>query len=270
MHLIVQAKTATHFFFIHTNKASLFPQESLKFSSKMKTKASQHNKFLRIITVPVRALSRARDFYVRSLTDYADRMNYGSAMPIPVTSQVTALPRSFSVSSARSHAEPGLVRASTTRSMGDRAELESYIKQQMKVPPVGPRPGPTGMPPRSTSVAMGRIDEDRPCCYFGEDSVSDSSFVNSKYSRSKSHAVTPRRLQAFWVWFWFWFFFLVAYFVKRIVLWFEWEKKCFFCLLNDVKWSPGDRGLSIGSKWPEFEFFFMTWILIKFMLLKLK
>ncbi|XP_057793199.1 uncharacterized protein LOC131009808 [Salvia miltiorrhiza] len=162
----------------------------------MKSKASQQNRFLRIITVPVRALSKARDFYVRSLSDYADRMNYGNAMAIPVTAQVTALPRSFSVSSARSQVEQDLVRASSTRSMGDRAELESYIKEQMKMRVVGlsPQPQPQGMPPRSTSVAMGRIDEDKPCCYFGED---NTAFLTTKIPRSRSHAVSARRLPAF-------------------------------------------------------------------------
>ncbi|KAH6796144.1 hypothetical protein C2S51_037130 [Perilla frutescens var. frutescens] len=163
----------------------------------MKSKASQQNRFLRIITVPVRALSRARDFYVRSLSDYADKMNYGTAMPIPVTSQVTALPKSFSVSSARSHEFENMVRASSTRTMGDRVDIDSYIKQQMRMnagpPPVGPR----AMPPRSTSVAMGRIDEDGPA-YFGDD---NGGLINTrneiKYPRSRSHAVSARRLSAF-------------------------------------------------------------------------
>lgn len=159
----------------------------------MKSKASQRSRFLRIITVPVRALSRARDLYVRSLTDYADKMNYGNAMPIPVTSQVTALPKSFSVSSARSHEFEDLVRASSTRSMGDRVDLDSYIKlQQMKMRAA---PAPRAMPPRSTSVAMGRIDEDSPCCYFGED-------CDIKFPRSRSHALSATRL-----WSPIWFFF---------------------------------------------------------------
>lgn len=166
----------------------------------MKSKASQQNRFLRIITVPVRILSKARDFYVKSMTGYADRMNYGGVMAIPVTSQVSGLPRSFSVSSARSQENEDfqeLVRAASVRSSGDRINLDSYIKHQMKVR-AGSRDGPRAMPPRSSSVAMGRIDEDRPCCYFGEDS---SSFINArneiKYPRSRSHAASARRLPAF-------------------------------------------------------------------------
>ncbi|KAK4428699.1 hypothetical protein Salat_1169700 [Sesamum alatum] len=166
----------------------------------MKSKASQQNRILRIITIPVPALCRARDFYVRSLTDYADRMNYGNVMAVPGTSQVSTLPKSFSVSSARSYESQDsgeLVRASSARSTGDRAAMDSYIKQQ-RMMTAGAGGGPRGMPPRSSSVAMGRIDEDRPCCYFGEVNGNIGGARNEfKYPRSRSHAVTARRLSAF-------------------------------------------------------------------------
>ncbi|XP_047953516.1 uncharacterized protein LOC125199581 [Salvia hispanica] len=160
----------------------------------MKSKAGQQKRFMKFITVPVRALSRARDFYVRSLSDYADKMNYGNnAMAIPVTAQVTSLPRSFTVTSGRHEAEPELVRAASARSVGERAEVESFIKQQMGAGAgAGPGPGPKGMPPRSGSVAMGRIDEDREAVYFGDNNVSSTMFP-----RSRSHAVSSRRLPAF-------------------------------------------------------------------------
>ncbi|KAL0361123.1 UNVERIFIED_CONTAM: hypothetical protein Sradi_3796800 [Sesamum radiatum] len=166
----------------------------------MRSRASQQNRILRIITIPVRALSRARDFYVRSLTDYADRMNYGNVMAVPGTSQVSTLPKSFSVSSARSYENEDrgeLVRASSARSTGDKAAMDSYIKQRRTMM-AGSGAGPRGMPPRSSSVAMGRIDEDRPCCYFGEVNDNIGSAKNElKYPRSRSHAVTARRLSAF-------------------------------------------------------------------------
>ncbi|XP_042013997.1 uncharacterized protein LOC121762248 [Salvia splendens] len=158
----------------------------------MKSKAGQQKRFMKFITVPVRALSRARDFYVRSLSDYADKMNYGNnAMAIPVTSQVTSLPRSFTVTSGRHEPEPELVRAASARSVGERTEVDSFIKQQMGAG-AGPGPGPKGMPPRSGSVAMGRIDEDRESVYFGDNNVSSTMFP-----RSRSHAVSSRRLPAF-------------------------------------------------------------------------
>ncbi|GFQ05410.1 hypothetical protein PHJA_002685100 [Phtheirospermum japonicum] len=149
----------------------------------MKTKAGQPNKFIRIITTPFRALCKARDFYVRSMMNCANRNIVG----LQGTSQTTGLPRSFSVSSARSSDTDEdyreLVRAASARNIGSRIDLDAYIS-------------PQAMPPRSISVAMGRIDEDRPCCYFGEDNVivDGNKVVNVKselkYPRSKSHAVT--------------------------------------------------------------------------------
>ncbi|KAG8377552.1 hypothetical protein BUALT_Bualt08G0045000 [Buddleja alternifolia] len=166
----------------------------------MKTKASQQNRLLRIITIPIRALCKARDLYVKSMNNYADRMNCGNVMAVPGKSQVAGLPKSFSVNSSRAYDNEDfreLVRARTT---SDRLSLESYMKHQMKM---RAGRGPRAMPPRSSSVAMGRIDEDRPCCYFGEDYNYNSSINNvsarigndqlMKYPRSKSHAVAARR-----------------------------------------------------------------------------
>ncbi|PIN11603.1 hypothetical protein CDL12_15788 [Handroanthus impetiginosus] len=167
----------------------------------MKSRSSQQNRFLRIITGPIRALCKARDFYVRSMTEYADRMNYGNVMAVPGTSQVSGLPKSFSVGSGRSYNSEDfqeLVRAASARMSGERIDLDSYIKQQMKMRAgsAAAGSGPQAMPPRSSSVVMGRIDEDKPCCYFGEDVVMRSK-NEIKYPRSKSHAATTRKLSAF-------------------------------------------------------------------------
>ncbi|KAL6578468.1 hypothetical protein OROMI_010796 [Orobanche minor] len=146
----------------------------------MKSKAIRNNKFIRIITIPFRALCKARDFYVSSMMDCGNRNIIG----LQGTSQAPGFPRSFSVSSARSNESDedyrGLIRATSARSIGSGIDLDDYIRQETKMKP-GSRGGPQAMPPRSISVAMGRIDEDRPCCYFGEDVI---------IPRSKSHAVT--------------------------------------------------------------------------------
>lgn len=155
----------------------------------MKAKGRQHNRFLRMITIPFRALCKARDFYVRSMMDCASRNVIG----LQGTSQAPGLPRSFSASSARSNDDEDfreLVRAaSADRNIGGRIDLDEYLKQEVGMRAGGPR----GMPPRSNTVAMGRIDEERPCCYFGEDWKGKIGFVNMKdelkYPRSKSHAV---------------------------------------------------------------------------------
>ncbi|PIN21100.1 hypothetical protein CDL12_06201 [Handroanthus impetiginosus] len=108
------------------------------------------------------------------------------------TSQAPGLPRSFSTSSARSDDSEDyreLVRAASARSsIGRKIDVEAYLKQQMTVRP-GSAAGPQAMPPRSISVAMGKIDEERPCCYFGEDFNGINVKNELKYPRSKSHAV---------------------------------------------------------------------------------
>lgn len=145
----------------------------------MKSKPSQHNKFVRIISIPGRALSKARDFYVKSMNGYADRISCGNVAATPGTSQFSGLPKSFSARSYTDDDMRELVRASSGRQMNMRS-------------------GSQAMPPRSSSVAMGRIDEERPCCYFSEDHV-DANFITAKteinkYPRSKTHAVSPKRI----------------------------------------------------------------------------
>ncbi|CAL5400662.1 unnamed protein product [Camellia sinensis] len=55
---------------------------------------------MRFITIPVRALGKARDFYVRIITDCAKRVSYGGAMGIQ-SGPIHNLPKSFSVSFRR-------------------------------------------------------------------------------------------------------------------------------------------------------------------------
>ncbi|CAI9777193.1 unnamed protein product [Fraxinus pennsylvanica] len=146
----------------------------------MKSKISRQNSFLRVITIPYRALCKARDFYVRSITDCSDMTNYRPT-------NVRGLPKSYSVSSTMSSESEDfreLVRASSTRSIGSRIDLELYLQQQKKIGPVSE--AETRPMPRSSSVAMGSIDEDRPCCYFGEMNVNLKREL--KYPRSRSHA----------------------------------------------------------------------------------
>lgn len=160
----------------------------------MKAKGSQQNIFVRIISSPYRALCKARDFYVRSMLDCAN----SNAVGLHGASQGPSLPRSFSAVSSRSIEDNDdyreLVRAASARSIGGSSDLEAYIKLERRA-----RAGPRALPQRSISVAMGRIDEERPISYFVEDSSSKSGNVNDvvgkkknhelRYPRSKSHAV---------------------------------------------------------------------------------
>ncbi|KAG6422049.1 hypothetical protein SASPL_118610 [Salvia splendens] len=170
----------------------------------MSKKASQQQSlFVFIITTPYRALCKARDFYVKSMLNCANSNAIGlhsSVQPGP------ALPRSFSATiSSRSRRDDDadyreLVRAASARTIGSRVDLDAYVKQERKA-----KPGPRALPSRSASVAMGRIDEERPTGYFGEDIKigNINKFDNGrivdrkselKYPRSKSHAAVRTAL----------------------------------------------------------------------------
>lgn len=159
----------------------------------MQKKASKKpNKFVHIITTPIRALGKARDFYVNSMLDCAN----ANAVGLQGTAQAASLPRSFSAaSSSRSYNDDGedyreLVRAASARSIGStRLDVDTRIKQERRI-----RAGPgSGPPQRSISVAMGRIDEERPTNYFGEDMKNGNNNLvrknDLKYPRSKSEVV---------------------------------------------------------------------------------
>ncbi|KAJ6872024.1 hypothetical protein NC651_031199 [Populus alba x Populus x berolinensis] len=66
----------------------------------MKTKAQNQSKFMRVMTIPVRVLCKARDVYVKSMTDFSMRMSNGPSMAL-LAGQHPPLPRSFSVGSSR-------------------------------------------------------------------------------------------------------------------------------------------------------------------------
>ncbi|XP_052189953.1 uncharacterized protein LOC127799768 [Diospyros lotus] len=125
--------------------------------------------------MPIRVLGKAKDFYVRSMINCAERMSYSGS------GQVSGLPKSFSVSSSKSKDSDDfmeLIRANSTRSLGNGEEMNLYMFRQ---------PTTAAAVPRSSTVRMGRIDEDEPC-EFGEDSVKIRSDL--LYPRSRSYAVT--------------------------------------------------------------------------------
>lgn len=131
----------------------------------MSKKGSKESKLLsRYLKAPMRLLIKAGKFYVTSLTQYSESVGYGIVMGCP-TGQLNTLPRSYSVSSTRSGNGDDdlreLVRAASTRSLdsNNRAQSDLVRRQQARQSP---------KMPRSHSVGIGRIDEDRPCD-FDED-----------------------------------------------------------------------------------------------------
>nr|GEZ63375.1 hypothetical protein [Tanacetum cinerariifolium]GEZ65626.1 hypothetical protein [Tanacetum cinerariifolium] len=156
---------------------------------------SNKNLMMKIITSPYRVLCKAKDFYVRSITDCSNGATYGmTSMSTP-----NPLSRNSSTSSYYSNASEDLrelIRANSTASMRDvnisRADLDMYIKQHMmnkqsSLPVMGSK-----RVPRSVSVGMARIDEDAPVSSFGDDEVMGTKVKSDHvmFPRSKSHAVS--------------------------------------------------------------------------------
>lgn len=152
----------------------------------MKNKGSHgQNRFLRILAVPWKALIKARDCYVGTMTNYA-------------VVNPRSLPKSYSVaSSMRSNDSDDfreLVRAASARSMGENFELNLLIQQQIRQQLQ--QQMAARKVPRSASVGMGRIDEDKPFVLGDQevDNVSIRLMKNDlKYPRSRSHAVSKTR-----------------------------------------------------------------------------
>ncbi|GMY17390.1 hypothetical protein FCV25MIE_12629 [Fagus crenata] len=150
----------------------------------MRSKAHQQNKFVRFITIPIRVLCKARDFYVRSITDCAPRVGH-SSHPIGCT---VMLPKSYSVSSSRSNDAEDLrelIRAASARTLADTIDMEMILNKQQ-----GMGMGSKRLP-KCSSVGMGKIDEDRPCD-FGKDADGVNVKADLLYPRSRSYAVTKR------------------------------------------------------------------------------
>ncbi|XP_074264020.1 uncharacterized protein LOC141586625 [Silene latifolia] len=181
----------------------------------MKTKTANQNKFLKIITMPIKALAKARDFYVRSMNNYADRVYYGpyGASGWAGTNYVDAFPRSVSTSSAvRSNESDDykeLVRAASTSTLGNRVDLGSMLPNNSSTRKVSTSSSQSQSPssvmllqqqkgnnmfkgvPRSASVGMAKIEEDKPT-EFGETEHNAATVTKKKsrfFPRSKSYAV---------------------------------------------------------------------------------
>ncbi|KGN62434.1 uncharacterized protein LOC105434639 [Cucumis sativus] len=143
----------------------------------MKTKNAQNqNKFIRFVTLPIRALGKAKDFYVKSIMDCAPRVSHGYP-----SGQLPILPKSYSSRSCRSNETDDfreLVKAASVRSL-DIKDIDADILYPQR------QRQSKGLP-KSCSVGMGRIDEDTACEF--EEGVEDKAHL--AYPRSKSYAVT--------------------------------------------------------------------------------
>ncbi|KAL5706701.1 hypothetical protein ACHQM5_024834 [Ranunculus cassubicifolius] len=140
----------------------------------MSKKTAKHeNMFVKCVKAPYRVLCGARDFYVRMVMDCSGHMSYGMA-----AGPTHMMPRNFSVKSSRSNQDEdinNLIRAASQRGLREKLELDiKRLPQNLKLP-------------RSSTVAIGRIDENE-ASEFDDDIKTDMT-----YPRSKSSAVTKRK-----------------------------------------------------------------------------
>ncbi|KAL8232667.1 hypothetical protein R6Q57_002445 [Mikania cordata] len=162
-------------------------------------KKNRKNLFIRIITTPYRAICKAKDLYIRSITDCANHSTYGMA-PVSHGDPLsrTTSSSSFAASTTASEDLRELIRANSLARMtdlkmtpGPEMTGSSYTKQYVMTKHSSPAWG-SGRVPRSASVGMGRIDEDVPVTGFpcDEDSGRKVNSDRSMFPRSRSHALT--------------------------------------------------------------------------------
>ncbi|CAN1284057.1 hypothetical protein LINPERPRIM_LOCUS18523 [Linum perenne] len=171
----------------------------------MKSKSGAGKSTLvRILSSPIRALSRARDFYINSFTECTTGGNPNRRRQrFP-----SSLPRSLSTASSVSSYDGGedlreLVRAASVRCYGHKNEAEMYVEQMRQLRQQAAAAKVAKVLPKSVSVGMGfmgRIDEDNTCEEFEEGvagEVKDKAATAEKLSRSKSYAPASKRLPVF-------------------------------------------------------------------------
>ncbi|XWS29685.1 hypothetical protein CRYUN_Cryun24cG0051400 [Craigia yunnanensis] len=123
------------------------------------------------------------------MTEYSDGIGYTTVMGCP-TGQVNALPRRCSVCTTKSGNGDDdlreLIRAASTRSLGNKVRLDLLKTQQARQYPN--TTGANNMP-RSHRVRIGRIDKEKPCD-FEEDNIKVKTDI---FPRSRSYAVTKKK-----------------------------------------------------------------------------
>ncbi|KAI9118258.1 hypothetical protein K1719_010590 [Acacia pycnantha] len=151
----------------------------------MRNRGRNQNIVVRIITLPLRALGKAKDFYVRSITNCGNSVNYSN--PMDAAGRFEALPRSYSSAATKQDDREDfaeLMRAASVRKLMEKLDADSAVKQKEEAK----------LLPKSVSVAMARIDEDSPSCDFGDTPLSDAPDF---YPRSRSYAITSRTVAVF-------------------------------------------------------------------------
>ncbi|KAH7660947.1 hypothetical protein IHE45_15G029500 [Dioscorea alata] len=136
---------------------------------------SKGSKISKIMKAPIRALSKARDFYVNSMTGCARKMPYGTGA-VGYPAAFPSRSSSYSESRISGASDEDLRDLILASSLHLRATSAATSALQNPVR-------------RSQSVAVGRIDEDSPCEFQDEVKVGS----NLIFPRSVSLAVREKR-----------------------------------------------------------------------------
>ncbi|XP_022745071.1 uncharacterized protein LOC111295705 [Durio zibethinus] len=152
-------------------------------------KANKESKLLKIICSPIRILSKARDFYMKSIEDCAGRVGHGGGVVCSAPPSASRLPKSFCVNSSKAKDDEEftqLLRAVSKRGI-DSKVVQKMQQSRMKKTNMGSAGGILGMRSYSVGVGkIGRIDEDKPCS-FEEDEI--DAMADLLYRPSRSYAV---------------------------------------------------------------------------------
>ena len=143
----------------------------------MNKKASTESRVSKCMKASIRFLIKARDLYVKSMTQLSGHFAYAAALGCPsAAAQFTVLPPSFSCRSTTSKARDDFKeprRAAPAGSHGNKIDLGLRKSPEASLMTV----------PRKQSVGIGRIDEDEPC-EFEDDDYKFKDDFRSNQSRS--------------------------------------------------------------------------------------
>ncbi|KAJ6971456.1 hypothetical protein NC653_032073 [Populus alba x Populus x berolinensis] len=160
----------------------------------IKKKSRKESALKKILKAPLRILARAWDFYMKGMAEYSDQVCVVSCP----TGNFNSMPRSYSVSSTKpNHLEDDLrepLRAASTRSdigsINKKINVDVPARQQYSHKKSATRLGDNM--PRSRTVAIGRIDEEKPCDFDEE----DVKVKTNVYPRSRSYDVSKSTYHA--------------------------------------------------------------------------
>ncbi|CAL1371987.1 unnamed protein product [Linum trigynum] len=157
-------------------------------------KAAKQSRVKKVLKFPVRLLVKARDFYVNGMSQLADQMRYNAVATVGCPAHIgsAALPRSFSAGGGSTNSRSDyseLIRAASVRDhLGNKSvsQKQGPAAAGKDFSGKGKVRGGAGKVPRSCSVGLGRIEEEK----SGELGEDYTSIGSGAFHRSRSCAVS--------------------------------------------------------------------------------